>query len=73
MSWLAGTVLAVPIGMALSDAVGLAILKTPLSFAYSFQGAALWLTLAVVIAALSSLVPARSAAQLTVHEVLAYE
>ena len=34
---------------------------------------ALWLLLAVVIAAVSSLAPARSAAQLTVHDVLAYE
>jgi len=56
-----GIGLAVPIGVLLSDSVGRAILKVPLYFAYSYQGAALWLTLAVVIAALSSLVPARNA------------
>jgi putative ABC transport system permease protein len=73
ISWLLGTVLAIPISRLLTDSVGLAILKSPLSYDYSYGGAALWLLLAVVIAAVSSLAPARSAAQLTVHDVLAYE
>jgi putative ABC transport system permease protein len=73
ISWLLGTLLAIPISRALTDSVGLAILKSPLSYEYSYLGAGLWLALAVVIAALSSLAPARSAAQLTVHDVLAYE
>jgi putative ABC transport system permease protein len=73
ISWLLGTVLAIPISRLLTDSVGLAILKSPLSYDYSYLGAALWLLLAVVIAAVSSLAPARSAAQLTVHDVLAYE
>ena len=73
ISWLLGTLLAIPISRALTDSVGLAILKTPLSYDYSYAGAGLWLLLAVVIAAVSSLAPARGATQLTVHDVLAYE
>jgi putative ABC transport system permease protein len=73
LSWAIGTVAAVPLSMALGEAVGMATLKSPLSYAYSYEGAALWLALAAAIAALSTLVPARNAARLTVHEVLAYE
>ncbi len=73
LSWAVGTVAAVPLSRALGEAVGMATLKSPLSYAYSYEGATLWLVLAAAIAAISSLVPARNAARLTVHEVLAYE
>lgn len=73
ISWLAGVLLAIPLSKALSDAVGLGLLKSELSYTFSVEGALLWLAIILVIAGLSSWMPARQASQLTVREVLAYE
>jgi putative ABC transport system permease protein len=73
LSWLIGTVLAVPVSKVLSDQVGLLFVHTPLSYVFSFFGVGLWLALVVTIAVLASIVPARSASRLTIRDVLAYE
>jgi putative ABC transport system permease protein len=73
MSWLAGSALALPMGKSLSDAVGVTVIGTTLSFSFSTTGVWLWLIVVIVLSALASYVPARNASQLTVREVLAYE
>jgi len=73
LSWLIGAILALPIGKLLSDAVGIAFTDFPLNYTFSTQGALLWLAVVLVLAAMASFLPARSASQLTVREVLAYE
>jgi putative ABC transport system permease protein len=73
ISWLAGSLLAFPMGKSLSDAVGITVLGTALSFSFSMTGVWLWLVVVVVLGALASFVPARNASRLTVREVLAYE
>lgn len=73
MSWAIGALLAWPISRVLSDAVGRGFLNSELTFRYSIGGALLWLLTVSAIAAIASSVPAHSAAQLTVREVLAYE
>lgn len=73
MSWAIGALLAYPISRVLSDAVGNGFLNSELTFRYSTGGALLWLVTVSAIAAFASILPARSAAQLTVREVLAYE
>jgi putative ABC transport system permease protein len=73
LSWLASSAFAYPLGKALSDAVGTSVLGAPLSFSYSMAGVVLWLVLVVILSALASFLPARSASRLTVREVLAYE
>jgi putative ABC transport system permease protein len=73
LSWLVGTLLAVPIGKLLSDAVGVAFLQAPLNYTFSIQGMLLWLAIVLVLAALASVLPAWNASRLTVREVLAYE
>lgn len=73
LSWLLGALLAVPLSKVLSDAVGVGFLNSELTYRFSFDGAALWLAIVLGIAALASFMPARSAARLTVREVLAYE
>ncbi len=73
MSWLVGSVLAFPMGKSLSDAVGITVMGTALSFSFSMTGVWLWLVVVVVLSALASFVPARNASRLTVREVLAYE
>jgi putative ABC transport system permease protein len=73
ISWGLGALAAIPITQVLDQAVGVSILNVPLTFVYSFQGLALWLAVVVFLSALASLLPARSAVRLTVHDVLAYE
>jgi len=73
MSWLLGTLLALPVGKLLSDAVGMQTMNTPLSYTVPPIGVLLWLGLVVLLSALASYVPAQSAANLSVREVLAYE
>jgi len=73
MSWLLGSVLAIPIGKGLGLAIGTAIMGVPLTFSYSIFGLWLWLIIVVVLSALASFIPARNASRLTVREVLAYE
>jgi len=73
ISWLLGTVLALPLGKLMSDAVGNSFLQAPLNYTFSFEGALVWLGAVLVLAALASVLPARNAARLSVREVLAYE
>ncbi|HEX6036050.1 MAG TPA: FtsX-like permease family protein, partial [Anaerolineales bacterium] len=73
MSWLFGSVLAIPIGKVLGMAIGMAIMGVPLTFSYSILGLWLWLLIVVILSALASFIPARNASRLTVREVLAYE
>jgi putative ABC transport system permease protein len=73
LSWLVGTLLALPIGKLLSDAVGIAFTDFPLTYTFSTRGAVVWLMVILILAALASILPARSASRLTVREVLAYE
>jgi putative ABC transport system permease protein len=73
MSWLFGSVLAIPIGKGLGLAIGTAIMGVPLTFSYSIFGLWLWLIIVIALSALASFIPARNASRLTVREVLAYE
>ncbi len=73
LSWFMGSVLAWPISRVLSGIVGMQFMQAPLSYRFSVGGALLWLGIALVLAALASFLPARSASRLSVREVLAYE
>ncbi|MBN1890557.1 MAG: FtsX-like permease family protein [Thermoflexales bacterium] len=72
-SWLLAAVLAVPMSMLLNYAIGVAMLQSPMKFVFAYDGFLAWLVIVLVLSALASLWPARSAARLTVREVLAYE
>lgn len=73
ISWGLGALVAIWLGRVLSDAVGAGFINSELTWNYSLGGAAFWLLVMGLIAATASFVPARSAARLTVREVLAYE
>jgi len=73
ISWTLGTILAFPISYLLDYAVGMAFVQSPLTFVFQPAGCLIWLVGTLVIAAIASLIPARSASRLTVREVLAYE
>ncbi|HUX87783.1 MAG TPA: FtsX-like permease family protein [Chloroflexota bacterium] len=73
LSWLIGSLLALPASRLLSDQFGIAFIQTPLSYVFSLFGVGLWLGVVVVLATLASILPARAASRLTIRDVLAYE
>lgn len=73
LSWAAGILISVPISRVMSAQFGIRLLDQPLSYTYAFYAVLLWLGIVTVVAAVASYLPARSAARLTVREVLAYE
>lgn len=73
LSWVIGALLAFPAGFALSNAIGVALFQSPLTYAFSASGVVTWLVLVIILAAIASFLPARNASRLTVREVLAYE
>lgn len=73
ISWLAGVVVAVPITQLLSDVIHLAIFDARAEFTFTAFGPLAWLGCVIVLSVLASVVPARSAARLTIREALAYE
>lgn len=73
LSWVVGSLLALPLSHVLSDQVGLALMGFPLDYSFATMGMLLWLIIVLVLAAVASLGPARNASKLTIREVLAYE
>jgi putative ABC transport system permease protein len=73
LSWLIGTILAIPVSKLLSDLIGTQFLSAPLSYTFSYNGVLIWLIMTIGLAALASFLPAWNASRLTVREVLAYE
>jgi putative ABC transport system permease protein len=73
ISWGFAWLAAFPITHLLDFQLGTGMFRVPLQFTLSMQGLVLWLGLVLIISALASLVPARSAVRLTIRDVLAYE
>jgi putative ABC transport system permease protein len=73
VSWVLGALLSLAISPAMSEQLGLALIKIPLSYQYSFPAAILWFFVLQAVAIVASLGPARNAVRLTIREVLAYE
>jgi putative ABC transport system permease protein len=72
LSWLTASLVAAPIGYMLTQAVA-GLLRMQVQYQFSIGSIALWLVLGLGLAVLASLAPARTAINLTVREVLAYE
>ena len=73
ISFILGGLLSFPITSVLAEVISQAIFNSPANFALTFQGFAIWLAAVAVLSLLASLAPARSASQMTIREVLAYE
>jgi putative ABC transport system permease protein len=73
LSWCLALPLSIPLTLVLNSGVGSAMVGLPLDFTFGLAGVLTWLLLALVIAALASVLPAWNAMHLTVREVLAYE
>lgn len=73
LSWVLAAVIAVPVSIYVSYMFGTIFFETPLKIAFSSIGVFIWLLLAMLFAALSSLYPAYKASRVSVREVLSYE
>jgi len=73
LSWLLGALLSFPFTYLLSTIISLAIFHSPIGVQFTITGFLIWLLVVLALAALSSILPARNAARLTIREVLAYE
>lgn len=73
ISWVLGTLLAIPISKLLSDTIHMAIFDARAEFAFTAAGPLYWLALVLALSLLASALPARSAARMTIREALAYE
>jgi putative ABC transport system permease protein len=73
VSWVTGSILAVPLSQILSDQIGYALSRAPLLYSFPPDGLALWLFGSILLAIIATYMPAHRASQLSVREVLAYE
>lgn len=73
LSWLFGALLALPLSKLLSDNLGLIFLKVPLTYHFPISGVLIWLMIMMILSALASFLPARSASQVSVNQALSYE
>ena len=73
ISWVLGTLLAVPISKLLSDTIHMAVFDARSEFTFTPTGPLAWLGVVLLLSIMASVIPARSAARLTIREALAYE
>lgn len=73
LSWLIGGIIALPLSRLITIQVGLLLLQAPPSYIFSIWGTVAWLLIVIILAIVASFLPARSASQITVREVLSYE
>lgn len=73
ISWLFGTLVALPVSFGLCYSMGMGLFSSPLDFSFSLGGVVVWLVLSLVIATVASFVPAWRATRVSVRQVLAYE
>lgn len=73
ISWFLACFAAIPISSVMLNVISTAIFGNPIDLFFILSGILIWLGVVLVLSALASLLPARSAARLTIREVLAYE
>ena len=73
LSWVLAAIIAAPISIYISYMFGISFFETPLKIALSPAGVYIWLVLAMLFAAVSSLYPAYKASRMSVREALSYE
>ncbi len=73
ISFILGATLSFPITSVLSDIISEAIFNSPANFAFTLNGFIIWSIIVLALSVLASVIPARSAARMTIREVLAYE
>lgn len=73
ISWTLSIPFSVPLSIWLGDSLGNSLLARPLDYLFSVPAVLMWLALMTVISVIASLIPAQSAARLTIRDALVYE
>ncbi|MCD4673330.1 MAG: ABC transporter permease [Anaerolineaceae bacterium] len=73
MSWLLGALLSFPISRSLSNTISYALFDVPATYTFSVIGFVYWFVIAIILAVIASILPARSATHLTIREAISYE
>jgi putative ABC transport system permease protein len=73
ISWGLAWILSYPISFLMLRIITTAMLSDPIALSFTLQGVFIWLGVVLMLSAIASVLPARSAARLTIREVLAYE
>jgi putative ABC transport system permease protein len=73
ISWMLSVVAAFPISFMLLKIISEAMINAPIPLAVTANGILIWLGVVLGLSIIASILPARSAARLTIREVLAYE
>jgi putative ABC transport system permease protein len=73
LSWALAILFSLPLTRLIGNVTGRIFIEAPLVIAYSWSGVGLWLGVVLVLTAVASSLPAVSATELPVHQVLAYE
>ena len=72
LSWAAAVPLSLMFARAVADAMGQVMFQTSLDYQYDFGAIGIWLMSVLVISALASILPARTATRVSVRESLTY-
>ncbi|MFN8410863.1 MAG: FtsX-like permease family protein [Anaerolineales bacterium] len=73
ISWLLAIPCSIPLAIWLGNSLGNALLARPLDYIFSIPAILMWLGLMLLISVIASLIPAQSAAKLTIRDALVYE
>ena len=73
ISWAVSIPCSIPLAVWLGNSLGLSLLARPLDYHFSVPAVLMWLGLTIVISIVASLIPAQSAARLTIRDALVYE
>jgi putative ABC transport system permease protein len=73
LSWIIAVPLALLVTPIMANALGLALFKSQLDYAFNVQAVFVWLTTILAVSALASIIPARNATRINVRQSLTYE
>jgi putative ABC transport system permease protein len=73
ISWAIAIPCSIPLAIWLGDSLGYSLLARPLDYIFSIPAVLIWLGLSVLIAIIASVIPAQTAARLTIRDALVYE
>jgi len=73
ISWVIAVPCSIPLAIWLGNSLGISLLAKPLVYIFSVPAVLTWLGLMIVISVIASIIPAQSAARLTIRDALVYE
>jgi putative ABC transport system permease protein len=73
ISWALAIPCSIPLAVWLGNSLGNSLLARPLDYVFSIPAVLTWLGLMLVISVVASIIPAQSAAKLTIRDALVYE